>query len=425
MKRVFFFLIIYCLGMETVVFALEDGTKPTRQRVIEVVEDCRNNYPPSEEEKTVAWDKRAKINLIERLGTDFSDLDLSEIDFKRLERGVFASQADFSNGNMRGISFYGAVLHHCNFTNTDLTNAKFWFCEFQGTDFSHAKLDNTKFAYCNMANVQFSGLNASTSFFEAVHFSNAQLRNTNFRGARFEHCKTFSHADLLEANMSHIDLYGAKFPGANLKNVKFQNTNLRFADFTGANLEETDFTEANVDVAIFSDVQGIDDSQRKSLESRSGRWWYDLSQNFYDFLKVIYFPAYLLIFISIIFFSLFGILQKDKKTPYFIIGVLSNGFALFSTFCTFCMLFSGGHPVKQMSQGNYDAWSQWLHFYPIPLLGLMICILVIGIILLIIFCQLIYRSNKSQRWKLFLYQILTMIHCLFAFNWLLMFMPDA
>ncbi|MDR1268976.1 MAG: pentapeptide repeat-containing protein, partial [Planctomycetaceae bacterium] len=416
----------YCFGV-----AAEHDTKPTRQQVIEVLEDCRNNYPPTEEEKSVAWYKRIKFNLIGRLGTDFSGLDLSEIDFKRLERGVFTSQADFSNCNMRGISFYGAVLHNCNFTNTDLTNAKFWFCEFQGTDFSHAKLKNTEFSYCNMQNVQFSGLNAGSpffegySFFEAVNFSNAQLRNTNFRGAKFKHHSHFSNADLLGADMRDTVLYGDEFQGANLKNVKFRNTDLRFADFTGANLEGTDFTEANVDGAIFSDVQGIDDTQRKSLESRSGRWWYNLSQNFYNFLKVIYFPAYLLISILIIFFSLFGLLQKDKKTSYFIIAVLSNGFAFFSTFCTFCMIFSGGHPVKQMSQGNYDAWSDWLHFYPFPLFGLMICIFVIGIILLIVFCQLIYRSNKSQHRKLFLYQILTLIHCLLAFNWLLMFMPDA
>jgi len=426
MKNLFwgFLSVILCVLTATNTFTSEQ-TKPTREQIIEFLEDYRNNHPFTEDEKMIAGSEREKINLVEHLGTDFSGLDLSGIDFREFERWIILHGVDFSGCNLQGTSFFGSVLTECNFSDTNLANTSFRFCELNQADFSRAKLNKTVFAYSKMQNAVFADLDASTCHFETVKFIEAKLMRTNFSGAKLQYHNDFPKADLTGANLSGANLYYSRFQGANLKNVSFRNANLHLADFTGANLEGTDFTGANLEAAIFADVTSVDDDQRQALLKQSARWWYDLKEGFYDFLKVAFYPFYLLIAACAITFSIIGHRKKEDKTRSFRIAELLNGFAVFSTLCTLMILFSGGHPVRQMSQGNYNAWSTWLSFFPIPMLGLMICIVISFILLLLALDPLVWNWHKKRRWGLFFYQILTLVHCLLAFNWLIMFMPDA
>ena len=301
MKQIFFALL--CLFV-TAVFASAQDTKPTREQIIEFLEEWQNR-PLTEEEQTVGRDKREKVDLVKQFGTDFSGLDLSGI----------------------------------NFSNVDLRYAKFY--------------------------------------------------------------------DTL------------------LKNTNFTNAYLFLADFGGADIEGAIFDGANLYAATFIDLKGIDDTQRKSLERRSARWYYDFKQNFYTLLSDLFIPSYLLVVIATIIFSIIGLCSKETKTRLFVIACFPNGFAIFSTFCTLLMMFSGGHPVRQMSAGNWNAWSTWLHFFPIPALGLLLCILVSFVLVCIALVQLFWKLNDRRQWKLFAYLGLTLAHAILAFNWLMMFMPDA
>ncbi len=136
----------------------------------------------------------------------------------------------------------------------------------------------------------------------------------------------------------------------------------------------------------------------------------------------IYFP--LLVILAILSFRC--IRQNDENPSFFFVLAL-NVFAVLSTASTFAMMFSGGHPVKQMSQGNWQAWSAWLNFYPIPFLGLMVCVFIAFVFVFIYLVRLCRdkTTNKTLAVNLFVYAVFTLIHCCVAFNWLLMFMPDA
>jgi len=421
-------LFLLCISVITSVSAAEPAAKPTREQIIEFLEEYKNNHPLTEEEKQAGREKREKIDLVKRFGTDFTGLDLSGINFRETERGVIAAGIDFSDCNLQGTVFaWDIVLTGCNFTNADLTDTKFWFCELENANFSQAKLDETAFSYSNMRKVLFADLDARTCEFSAVNFVEAKLMNTDFSGARFEHVNVFTKSDLTRADFStaYLDFAYLIFSGANLTHADFRNTNLRLADFTDAHLEGTDFTGANLDAAIFTGVTGIDDVQRQALEKRAARWWYDLKAGISDFLTAAFYLVYPLVIILAVASSLIGLRKKENKTRSFIIACLLNGFAVFSTFCTLLMMFSGGHPVRQMSQGNYDAWSFWLHFFPIPALGLLLAIVCSFVLMLIALVALFRRQRGERPWRLFFYLVLTFVHCLFAFNWLIMFMPDA
>ena len=428
MKNVFAFSVslILCVLTASNACTVEQNTKPTREQIIEFLEDYRNNHPLTEAEKRVGWDKREKVDLVKQFGTDFAGLDLSGLDFRIEARRVVASGADFSYCNMQETAFDGAELVQCKFTHTDLSHAMLRCCELKNADFSNARLSETEFLYSNMQNTLFADLDASTCEFYGIDFAEARLMKTNFSQAVFDMGSDFQRADLSDANMTNttFHLY-SHFQDANLNNVNFTNAYLALADFSGANLEGADFTGANLYAALFIDVRGIDDAQRKALERRSARWFYDFVQNSYKISRLWFYPGCLLTLIFAVICSITGIRSKEKKTRSFMIAFLLNGFAVFSTFCTFLMLFSGGHPVRQMSGGNYNAWSTWLHFFPIPMLGLMICIVCSVVLIFIVLIRLILNRNNVQPWRLFFYQVLTLTHCLFAFNWLIMFMPDA
>jgi hypothetical protein len=256
-------------------------------------------------------------------------------------------------------------------------------------------------------------------------FAEADVSETNFSGTEmYPYGTKFPSANCTGTSFRGCDLSYADFSNACLKNADFSGAKLYKADFTGANLEGADFTGANLGAAVFSGVTGIDDAQRQALEKRTARWWYDLKEGVGDFLTVTFYPGYLLTLIFVITCSIVGLRYKEEKTRLFMIAFYINGFAVFSTFCTFLMLFSGGHFVRQMS-GNMEVWRAWLHFFPIPAFGLMICIVCSFVLMCIVLVLLIRNHNNCRPWKLFLYQVLTLLHCLFAFNWLIMFMPDA
>ena len=433
--------LIVCILAIPTLFASEPDTKPTREQIIEFLEIYRNIPPLTWEEIRDGKDKRETIDLVERFGTDFSGLDLSGIGFhigygKSLQyHKIVASGADFSHCNMQGVAFYAADLVNCNFSNADLTSAAFWSCKLENADFSKVRLGQTQFPNAKMQNVSFADLDASACAFHQVDFSGATLANTNFSRAEFGFGPNFQKADLSNAKLNNVDLSYAKFQDALLKNTNFTNARLYLADFSDANLEGANFDGANLYAAIFIDVKGIDDPQRKSLERRSARWFYDFTQDFYEILCMLFCPGYLLIGIAAIIFSIAGLLQWGAKlrtiaippnhTKSFVTAFFLNGFAVFSTLSTLLMMFSGGHSVRQMSAGNWNAWSAWLHFFPIPAFGLVIGIVLSFLLVLIVFVQLFRKQQEDRPWKLFFYQVLTLAHCLLAINWLFMFMPDA
>jgi uncharacterized protein YjbI with pentapeptide repeats len=426
-----FALLVICILSATNAFASEQDTKPTREQIIEFLEDYKKNHPITDEKQK--WDNREKINLVEQFGTDFTGLDLSGIDLRDgIGYGIVASGADFSGCNFQGTYLFGSILTGCNFTNADLTDAQLRFCALGNADFSRAKLDRTGFGYNSMRGVLFTDLDARTCDFSSVDFREAKLMRTNFTQAVFRWGNDFQNADLTEANLSDADLSGVQFCGANLKNVSFRSSDLHLADFSGANLEGTDFTGADIDAAIFVDVKGIDEASRQALEKQAARWWYDLKENFADCLTVAFYPSYLFTLILATICSIVGLIQKHEKhgiiighalSRFFVTAFFLNGFAVFSAFCTFLMMFSGGHAVRQMS-GNMNVWSAWLQFFPIPALGLCFCIGCSFVLLLAVFVSL-FKWRENRPWRLFFYMMLTLIHCLFAFNWLMMFMPDA
>ncbi len=420
-------LLILCSLLATghLSLAAEENEQPTREKVIAFLEECLEKMPLTKEEEGIAWRDREKIDLVKQFGKDFTGLDLSGIAFYQKTRGFIALDADFSRCNLRDSILSNAVLNGSRFVDADLNDTDFTYADLENTDFTDAHLEKTRFYGAEMPNATFAHLKATRSEFQFVNFQGARLMGTDFSGVDFGGRGEFQNADLSGANMSHASLNYADFSEATLKNVRLNHANLRLARFVGADLEGADFTDANLESALLTDVKGIDRTQLDSLERRAARWRYDLKVGFFNFLKTAYRPTYLAIAILVSTFALIGLSKKEKKTISFIAAVCLNGFALFSTFTTFLMMFSGGHPVRQMSQGNREAWSNWLHFYPIPLFGLMLCILLAVILMLVVIVQLIVMRGKFRPWTLFFYQALTLVHCLFAFNWLIMFMPDA
>jgi len=176
-------------------------------------------------------------------------------------------------------------------------------------------------------------------------------------------------------------------------------------------------------------LQGVQELQpvfrQQALRKQAARWRYDLQMGIRDFFSAIFLPLHLSVIILAVIFSIFGLCAKEAKTWSFKIALFLNGFAIFSTLSTLMMIFSGGHPVRQMSQGNYDAWSAWLHFFPIPLFGMLAVNLISYFLVLLFLILLVFRRREYYTWGLFFYLLLTVIHAITAINWLIMFMPDA
>lgn len=406
-----------------IISAQETPKKPTREKIIEFLDEYRNK-PLSEEEKKVGWDKRELVDLVARFGTDFTELDLNSVDFDLKNRKVLAQGADFSHSNMQDAQFDGAVLRGCRFVGTNLSRALIRCCECQNADFSDSILEGTRFPYPEMQNVKFANLDATSCTFFGIDFSGSDISGTNFSGVVFDYSTKFNRTNATGTNFSGADLEETDFISTNLKNADFSGTNLKTAVFSKSNLEGCNFSGAVLYGALFEDVEGINEAQIKSLKSRSMRWFYDLTVSTWSVMESLFYPGYFLCMLIVIVYSVKGILWKERST-LFSTAIFCNSVALFSTLCTVLMLLSGGHPVRQMSLGNMDMWSFWLRVWPVlacVMLAVIACLIVAFIICVSI---LTMRRKIVHPWGTLFYLLLSIAHAFFALNWLSMFAPDA
>lgn len=137
---------------------------------------------------------------------DFSDADLSEMDFY----GCDIRDADFSRSSLANVNFRNVDLRRANFRDTCAKNV----------NFRNAKLDDTCFAHTSLANAD---------------FRNASLNSTSFY-----------RANLLNADFRNAKLYNVYLFRASLPNVDFCG-----ADLTDADLNDTDMACAIYDETTF------------------------------------------------------------------------------------------------------------------------------------------------------------------------------
>ncbi|GHT46568.1 hypothetical protein FACS189454_07920 [Planctomycetales bacterium] len=430
MTKILFFITVLILFFVVNLSADEPAAKPTREMVIAFIEKGMNE-PLTEEEKQLAPSKRKHVDIAEQFGNDFTGLDFSHIEWggylSTVTRILFANGSTFSQCQFTESTIYGGRLNHCRFDRADLTDAFFYSCKFDHADFSNAKLMNTRFNWCSFKNTNFSYLELPSCTLWGCDFSNADVSGTNFSGVEFS-CfhETFEAANATGANFSTADLSDANFRKACLKNVCFSSAKLYRADFTGANLEGADFMGANLYAAIFDDVSGIDKPTRQNLEKRAARWLYQLHETIYDVWQMIWIYVFFLIFIILCIQTVWVV--RKKRYSYFYYGAFGcNAVAVFSTLSTLVMLlimiFTGAHPVRQMS-GDMEIWSAWFHFFPIPGIGLLLANAVSYLLFIIFLLTLLFR-RRYWSFSLFCYLLLTALHCFLAFRWLGLFMPDA
>jgi hypothetical protein len=226
--------------------------------------------------------------------------------------------------------------------------------------------------------------------------------------------------------MSNTTLYRAKFQGANLQNTVFTDADLHLADFSHANIEGAIFEGANVYAALFTDVRGVDNVQRKALEKRSARWYYDL---FYGkYFPLLCFCCVLIGETTVVIFSIMGFRSKETKTRLFVWACYINGFVIPFTLCPFLIgglaMFLGEWGDWLFALNGVLGFALFLLFCLAVGIGFPICVLVSFLFTLYSFVLLFRQRDGNRPWQLFFYLALTFAHCFCAFGLWGMFIPD-
>jgi uncharacterized protein YjbI with pentapeptide repeats len=140
--------------------------------------------------------------------------------------GWFLSNADFTNCNLDGMSFFGATFSsNTKFTGASLVGAKFYSNNFEG------KSDVFR---TNLTGVNFSDIDDSNGGLTNADFREATLVNVNFSGPG----NGISGTNLTGANFTNANLTGANVTNANFTNAILTGTNLSNVFFNnGVNLQ--------------------------------------------------------------------------------------------------------------------------------------------------------------------------------------------
>lgn len=156
--------------------------------------------------------------------------------------------ADFTEADLRGTNFAGAVLRECDFINALLDGVVV------------AEADLHRCAASGASAVEIDARGADISAGEWIRVT---LRGANLQGADFE------YADMRESNLQGVNAQQARFNRASLSGSDLRGADLRGADLTAAKLHSVNLTHALLtDVIIrhtgFSERTTLPDGRRWS-----------------------------------------------------------------------------------------------------------------------------------------------------------------
>ena len=369
--------------------------KPTREQVVQLSETCKH--------------QKKRMDLVAEFGSDFSGLDLSGVDL----RGYHAVG-------------YSTLIRNANFSRCNLEGAEFGSAILNGSDFTGAKLDGAYFVTGSLRNAVFRDVSfVGTSFYQC-DLSGADFSGCDLSQGSVQSC-TLDRANLANANLAGLQLSGIEFRDANLRSADLSHCDSRQTDYTGADLTDTNFTNANVDAAIFRDARGLTPEAKKELEGRAGRWKFELRAVAWELIVATYYPAYLLVFVALVGLSGWELRRRDKSALMMMTAGV-NAVTLIPASLLFLMLVLGAHPTVQFNVGNATAmraWSMWVDLWPTLMVTLMACIGA-SIVVAVAFLVMNLRWESLKRAKLrCLYVVLTIVHALFAFQWVGSHFPSA
>lgn len=407
---------LLCLSMAAMT-ASPCAAKPSREQIMAFAERCKN--------------EKKRMDLVAEFGTDFSGLDLSGVDF----RGYYAvgyennlRNANFSNCNLHRAEFGAAILDDADFTGANLEHAIFITASLKQATLVRVNLNGTQFYQTDLSGAKLTRADLSSADITGSSFGGADLSDAILSGAKNDYWwNDFRNANLARANLSVLKMNGARFQSAVLRSADLTGTQLVQADFTGADLTEASLTGANVESAVFRNVQGLDQVQRDQLEGQAQRWKFELKTGVTSFLKAVYFPAYILVIVALAALSFF-VLRLPQRPRSVAVAAVVNLLTLILAFVLFGMRAQGASSTVQFNVGSPAAmqlWSAWVGLWPLFMLVLLSCLAVAGGAALA-FLVSHWRWSALKRAKLaLLYLALTVVHCLFATDWVGRNFPSA
>ena len=150
--------------------------------------------------------------------------------------GLNLANTDLSGMNLDGISFVGAVLHHCVFDETSCRS-----CNFTKADLNLTEIDSSDFTGATFNRSYMVDARVHDSNFTNASFVRASLAFTNFGGS------DFTNADLRGARVDDTKFGFCMMGGANLRGTDVRDTDLSDAH-TNAETRNWDYRDILYDV---------------------------------------------------------------------------------------------------------------------------------------------------------------------------------
>jgi uncharacterized protein YjbI with pentapeptide repeats len=391
--------------------------KPTREQILAIANRCKN--------------EKKRMDLVSEFGVDFAGLDLAGVDF----RGYYAvdyetnlALADFSRCNLHRAEFGTAILDGANFSGANLEGASFVNASLKRATLLKVNLKGTKLYQTDLSGAKLAGADLSSADITGSTFAGADLSDAILSGAKTEDLwNDFSNASLARAKLAGMKLNGACFRNAVLRSADLSGSQLIEADFTGADLTGASFKDANVESAAFRNAQGLDDAERARLEGQAQRWKFEMKTRIGAFLEVMYFPAYALVILTLAWLS-FRLLRLPDRPRSEAVAAVINLVTFVPAFFLFGMGVLGASPTVQFNARSsvaIELWSIWVGLWPLFMPVLLSC-LAAAVGAALVFYAWHWRWSVIKRVKLPMgYHVLTVVHCLFATNWVGANFPSA
>lgn len=221
--------------------------------------------------------------LRKRLGKPFTELDLSDAPYQKLDLcevdftgsiltgasfvgaklrmakldGATLARADLSGADARGASlrdadvselravearFEDAVLDRATGSDADFTGARFARASFEGAD-----LEAGKFGRCELRDARLDGADFTGSAMDGADFTAASLVDTSLEGVH-AHDAIFERAKMPDLRGSDgADFTRARFVLVDAPRAQLQGAVLAHANLSGSNLEEADLSDSRAE----------------------------------------------------------------------------------------------------------------------------------------------------------------------------------
>jgi uncharacterized protein YjbI with pentapeptide repeats len=173
------------------------------------------------------------------------------VEFLKENAGKIIREANLSDMDLSGVSFYNSRFYNSRFDNSRFYNSSFDNSRFDNSSFYNSRFYNSRFDNSSFYNSRFDNSSFDNSRFDNSRFDNSSFDNSRFYNSRFDNSgfynSRFDNSRFYNSRFDNSSFYNSSFDNSRFDNSRFDNSRFYNSSFDNSRFDNSRFDNSSFD----------------------------------------------------------------------------------------------------------------------------------------------------------------------------------